>query len=373
MSVGAARGPAHPVAAIRAFGQSVWLDRIRRRELEDGTLRTLLERDRVCGLTSDPTIFANALAMRSDYEVAIAVLAARSHDAREIGERLMLQDIGNAADMLAGAHRASAGDDGYVGVGVAPALAHDTRATIAEARRLVTTLARPNVMIELPATREALGAIRSLIAEGINVNATLLFGVDRYREVVDAWLAGLEDRVASGAPLSNVASVASFFLSHIDAAVDARLDANGAPAARALRGRAAIATARLAYGHLQAVLGKRRWRALADRGARPQRLLWAATSAQDPACDSLKYVEPLIGPGTVTTLTPATLEAYRNRGRPALRLTDDRPRAARLPAALLRLGIDLPVVAAGQQRAAVEAFARSADAIVRQVTNAMPR
>ncbi|MBI2319850.1 MAG: transaldolase, partial [Betaproteobacteria bacterium] len=250
---------------------------------------------------------------------------------------------------------------GFVSIEVSPHLARDTTATIAEAQRLWVALGRPNVMIKVPATREGLPAIRALIAAGVNVNATLLFSVARYREVAEAYMAGLEDRARASAPLGYVASVASFFLSRIDTLVDKRLDQCGTTEARALRGQMAVASARLAYQAYQRIEAETRWQALARQGARAQRLLWASTGVKDPSYSDLKYVEPLIGPWTVNTLTPETLAAYRDHGDPAARIEDEIETARALPARLGALGIDLDEVARELEEEGIRKFVEPYD------------
>jgi len=268
--------------------------------------------------------------------------------------------VGHAADLLLPVYEKSGGRDGYVSIEVSPHFAHDCDATVKEARELWAQLARPNVMIKVPSTRASLPAIQALLAAGVNVNVTLLFGLQRYREVADAFVRGLEQRASTGAPLDHVASVASFFLSRIDTLVDQRLDALSPPDAGAsrhpLRGAAAIASARLAYQHYKQWTAGARWQALAAQGARSQRLLWASTGTKDPDYSDVKYVEALIGPDTVNTLPPDTLAAYRDHGRPALRLEEDLAAARELPAQLASLGIDLEQVSAELEADGVKKF-----------------
>ncbi len=253
--------------AVRRCGQSVWLDFVRRRWLEDGTLAELVRRDHVCGLTANPAVPAQPMLPPGDYDVPIAGLAARGFAPEQICERLTRSDVELAAAQLHCVYRETSGEDGYACLAVPPRLAYDAEGTLAQARRLRASVRRPNVMIAVPATREALPAIRTLLAEGVSVDATMLFGRERHREVVAAWLAALEARAAAGLPLASVASVASFVLWRIDAAADGRLDAIARREAQALRGRAAIACARAAYAHLQRVLATPRWRG-SPRGGR---------------------------------------------------------------------------------------------------------
>lgn len=277
------------------------------------------------------------------------------------------------ADLLRAVYDRTGAGDGYVSLEVSPHLAHNTEATIEQARRLWVRVARPNLMIKVPGTKAGLPAIRALIAEGINVNVTLLFSVARYLEVITCYRQGLEDRAAMGQPLDRVASVASFFLSRIDTRVDGLLDALSGEAAAALRGQAAVACAGSAYAKLLAAADEPRWNALAGRGAQRQRLLWASTSTKDPAYGELKYVESLIGPDTVTTLPMATLSAYRQRGEPVPRLNAALAQAARVEGALAGLGIDLEQAAGELERDGVRKFAEAFDALMARLSEARAR
>lgn len=345
MAAGKSLMAANPLLRLHEFGQSVWLDYIQRDLIENGGLERLIREDGLAGVTSNPAIFEKAIANGHEYQAPIRELARRGLTAAALYEALALEDVARTADLFRTLYEETQGGDGFVSIEVSPHLARDTGATIAEAQRLWAALGRPNVMIKVPATREGLPAIRALIAAGVNVNVTLLFSVARYREVAEAWMAGLEDRARSGAPSGRVASVASFFLSRIDTLVDKRLDELGSGEAQALRGQAAVASARLAYQEYQRIVAEARWQALARQGARAQRLLWASTGTKDPAYSDLMYVEPLIGRETVNTLTPETLAAYRDHGDPAARLEDGIEAACSLPLALRTLGIDLDEVA----------------------------
>ncbi len=357
----------NPLRQLAALGQSVWLDFIRRRMLDDGELARLIADDGLAGVTSNPAIFAQAIGGSDDYDGAIAALAAGGADRARIYATLTQDDVRRAADLFRPVWEATGGADGYVSLEVSPHLARDTAATIAEARGLWAALARPNVMIKVPGTREGLPAVRALIAEGINVNVTLLFSVARYREVALACIEGLEDRLAARQPVTGVASVASFFLSRIDTRVDAALDAQGSAEARALRGQAAIACAKLAWQAWREVVGRERWQRLQARGARPQRLLWASTSSKDPAYPDLKYVEPLIAPDTVNTMPPQTLAACRDHGAPALSIEDDLAAAAAVPARLRGLGIDLDRVARQLEEEGIVKFVEPYDALLQTI------
>jgi transaldolase len=348
-----------PLIRLAQFGQSIWLDDLRRDLLESGALARLIVEDGVTGVTTNPTIFDHAIQRSHDYDEQIELLVSDGLDAAAIYQTLTIEDVGRAADLLRGVYDMSAGRDGYVSLEVSPRLAHDTEATVAEARRLWGRVARPNLMIKVPATRAGLPAIRRLIHLGVNVNVTLLFGLVRYREATDAYLDGLEDSARGGARVEGIASVASFFLSRIDTLVDTRLDALGTDAAWALRGQAAIASARLAYQDHKALIASPRWQALAAQGARPQRLLWASTSTKDPSYGDVKYVEALIGADTVSTLPPETLAAYRDHGDPAARLEQDLDASRVLPGRLAGLGIDIEQAAQQLETDGVQKFTQA--------------
>lgn len=367
----------NPLQRLAALGQSVYLDELGRGMLRDGSLRRLIEEDGIHGVTSNPAIFEKAIARSNDYDAAIAELAHGGQGVEEVYETLVLQDIGAAADLFTGVHADAGGPAGYVSLEVSPRLADDTEGTIAEARRLWAQLDRPNVFIKVPGTLAGLPAIEQLIADGVNVNVTLLFGLDRYAAVADAYLRGLERRNEAGEPVDGVASVASFFLSRIDVAIDPVLDelaaAGGARGeqARRLRGRAAIASAKLAWPRYQAAFSGPRFDRLAAAGARPQWLLWASTGTKDPSYPATKYVEPLVGAPTVTTLPRDTMDAYRAEGDPALRLTDDLEQARRDLTALAELGIDLDAVTDRLEVEGVDKFVKPFDALLASLDAAL--
>lgn len=352
---------------LAALGQSLWLDFIRRSLFTTGELQTLVE-DGLRGMTSNPTILEKAIVGTNDYDDALRFLAAGGRSLPEIYEALVLDDIGCAADILRPVYKRTNGLDGYVSLEVNPHLAGDTQGTIAEARRLFAALGRPNVMIKVPATPQGLPAIEALIGEGINVNVTLIFALDRYRAVMDAYLAGLEKLAARGGDLSKVASVASFFVSRIDTAVDRALAtvADGRYAA-SLQGKAAIASAKVAYALFRQVLTGERWQRLAAQGARVQRPLWASTSTKNPAYPDTLYVDNLIGPHTVNTVPPETLTAFRDHGMVALTLEQGLDEAEAHLAHLAGVGIDLPAITQKLLEDGVVAFARSFDSLLSSI------
>ena len=331
-------------------GQSVWYDSLRRRTLVSGELARYIEEDGLTGLTTNPAIYEKAIAGSNDYDAELSTLLPRQDlDAKGIYEQLAFHDIQAAADLLRPVYERTARRDGYVSLEVAPSVARDADASLLEGRRLWRALGRENVMIKIPGTREAFPAIRQLLSEGVNVNVTLLFSRKAYARVAEAHLAALKDRAARREDLSRLASVASFFVSRIDSVVDDLLEELCAtsPAqeiqerAEALRGRVAIANAKLAYQDWRELTASPEWARLSERGARPQRLLWASTSTKNPQYRDVKYVEELIGPETVDTMPPATFEAFRDHGRVRPTLEDDVEGARRVMAELADLGINI--------------------------------
>ena len=325
--------------------------------------------DGVSGVTSNPTIFANAFASDAGYREPVRSLRAAGMTGAQIYEQLSIEDVRGAADRLRRVYERTHARDGYVSIEVSPALAYDAQGTVAEAQRLWRTVERPNVMIKVPASEPGLTAIRGLIAAGVNVNATLVFGTKRYREVANAYMSGLEARAASGLPLERVASVVSLFISRIDTCVDRQLDAMRSSdavmvRAQALRGRSAIAVARLAYQEYKGLIASNRWRALALRQAQSQRLLWASTSTKDARYSDVKYVDELIGRDTVSTIPLRTLEAYRDHGVAAPTLEAGLFDVATLPGELRVLGIDLERVSAQLETEGIAAFAASMQTLV---------
>lgn len=353
-----------PLARLAALGQSIWLDDIRRAWLEDGTLARLVRDDAISGLTSNPAIFEKAIARSQDYDSAIADAVRQGCSGVSLYERLAIEDVQGAADVLLPVFERTQGQDGYVSLEVSPHLAQDADATVEEGLRLWRAVGRRNLMIKVPATLAGLDAIRRLLSQGINVNVTLIFGLSRYAAVTEAWLAALEERRQAGQPLQSVASVASFFLSRIDTLIDPKLDAIGSPAAQRWRGQSAIACARLAYTRWEQLMASNRWQTLAQSGAVPQRLLWASTSTKDPRYPDVKYVESLIAPYTVNTLPLETLDAYRDHGDPKVRIAEQLEDADAAPVALRALGIDLEEAAAQLEVEGLKKFVQPFDTLL---------
>ena len=307
--------------ALHDVGQSIWLDSIDRRMLHDGELDRRIRDDALTGMTSNPTIFQKALASSNAYDDQITEAEEKDLTSWEVFELLETTDVRDACDKFASVFSATRGGDGYVSIEVSPGVSNSADATVEEARRLWKTVDRPNVMVKVPGTPEGAIAVRRLIGEGINVNITLLFALEAHERVIEAYIAGLEDRVKAGKPIDGLASVASFFVSRVDTEIDKRLDALIAKAdageaerLKLLKGRAAIANAKLAYRLFREKFAGPRWEALAKKGARLQRPLWASTSTKNPEYRDVMYVEELIGPDTVDTMPPATIDAFREHG-----------------------------------------------------------
>jgi transaldolase len=349
---------ADPLDELSRRGVSVWLDDLSRQRLTTGTLASLVARDHVVGVTTNPTIFAKAISGGGGaYAGQLHDLWTRGTCVHEALRALTTHDVRWACDVLRPVHDATGGVDGRVSIEVDPRLAYDTEATIAEARALWWRVDRPNLFIKIPAAREGLPAIAACLAEGISVNVTLIFSLARYDEVMDAFLDGLERARDAGRDLSSIASVASFFVSRVDTDVDARLDKIGTAAAAALRGRAAIANARLAYQRFERMVGSPRWAALAAAGARPQRPLWASTSVKDPAYPDTRYVTELVAPGVVNTMPEATLRAVADHGRiPADSVRGHYADARQALSELRELGIDYDEVTAGLEEHGLDMF-----------------
>jgi transaldolase len=366
----------NPLKLVQALGQSIWLDDINRKLINSGELYSLLEDDGLRGMTSNPAIFEKAIVDSQEYDQDIRDLKSAGKSTQAIYATLTQGDVKSAADVFRHLYDDTQYQDGYVSLEVNPHLAHDATATIEEARRLWTELHRPNVFIKVPATEAGLIAIQQLITEGINVNVTLLFGLNRYRQAAEAYIAGIEARVAQGKPVKQVASVASFFVSRIDALLDPQLDiliAEGgeeANLAKLAKGQIAIASAKVAYQIYQNIFDDARFRPLVAQGARAQRLLWASTSPKNPDYNDIKYVEALIGKHTINTLPPATLAAYRNHGKPQPRLEQDTQEARRLLEQLPELGINLEAVTQQLEDEGVEKFIKPFDKLMTTLAKA---
>ena len=353
-----------PLAQLAANGVSIWLDDLSRSRIVSGGLRDLITNRSVSGVTTNPTIFAGALAKGEGYQAQVAELAAAGATAEQAIFEITTKDVADACDIFAGVYAESNGFDGRVSIEVEPGLANDTEGTVKQAKELFAKVNRENVMIKIPATQQGLSAIREMIAEGRNVNVTLIFSLSRYQEVMDAYIEGLEQRMASGSPVSGIASVASFFISRVDNEIDKRLDQLGTPAALALRGTAAVNQARLAYAAFQKTFSGPRWDALATAGASVQRPLWASTSTKNPSYPDTMYVDQLIGPDTVNTLPDATLEAFAEHGTVARTIDINIGVSRRQWAELAMNSIDVDEVAAQLEAEGVASFIKSFDELI---------
>ena len=368
------------IEQINQIGQSLWYDNIERKLLQDGTLAGLVARGEIRGITSNPSIFNKAITQSADYDQAIHELTLRGSSREDIYENLAVRDIQSASDLFAPLYKETGGADGYVSLEVDPTLARKTGETISEAIKIWGLVDRPNLMVKIPATLEGLPAITAAIAEGINVNVTLIFGLDRYQKVIDAYLAGLEERAARGKTLSSIASVASFFISRIDSKVDQQLEilSEDGPAeqremVKGLLGKAALASGKLAFELYQENFSPSapRYQALADQGANPQRALWASTSTKNPAYPDTYYVDGLVGPGTVNTIPPKTLKAFLDHGKADLTITQDLESARETVRKLAGLGIVLEQVAVELETEGVQAFSDAYLSLLDSIANRM--
>ena len=366
----------NPLQRLSELGQSVWYDYIRRDLYQGPELRRLIEEDGLRGMTSNPTIFQQAIAKTELYDDAVRRLAESGLSPAEIFETLEVEDVSRAADAFRPVYETLGADDGFVSIEVGPHLAQDTAGSIAEAHRFWQRCDRPNVMVKIPGTAAGLPAIRECLAAGININITLLFSVERYRAVMEAYLSALEARVAAGQPVNRLRSVASFFVSRVDTNVDKKLDAVSADAARPerqrqlareLRGKAAIANARLAYRAFEEVFSGERFARLREKGASRQRPLWASTSTKDPAYPDLYYVEALVAPDSVDTMPRETFDAYKDHGNPRVRIHDDLDRAQDVLESLSELGVDEGQVYEELEQEGVRKFSESYDALLKAV------
>jgi transaldolase len=363
----------NPLLRLTELGQSVWYDYIRRDLYQGPELRRLIGEDGLRGMTSNPTIFQQAIAKTELYDEDIRRLGEQGLPPAEIFEALSVEDVSRAADAFRLVYETTRADDGYVSIEVGPHLALDTAGSVEEARRLWKRCDRPNVMVKIPGTGPGIPAIRQCLAEGININITLLFSVERHREVMEAYLSALEARVAAGQPVDRLRSVASFFVSRVDTNVDKKLDAIAADAARPerqrqlareLRGKTAIANARLAYRAFEEVFSGERYAKLREKGASRQRPLWASTSTKDPAYPDLYYVEALIAPDSIDTMPRETFEAYKDHGVPRVRIHDDLDRAQDVLDGLAELGIEESQVYEDLEQEGVRKFSDSYDSLL---------
>lgn len=365
----------NPLVDLQQQGQSVWLDYIRRKALLSGDVKQLIENDGLRGMTANPAIFQAAIAAGDDYDGTIETMVKAGAEPVAIYEQLAVEDIQEACDQFRGVYDSTDGLDGYVSLEVSPLLAHNTEGTLEEARRLWAWVNRPNLMIKVPGTEAGVPAIETLLAEGINVNVTLLFAIEAYDAVAWAYIRALERRVAEGKPVDRIASVASFFVSRVDVLIDPTLDKKAAATSDAaekaklegLRGKAAIANARLAYQSFKKIFGDARFAALKAKGARVQRPLWASTSVKNPAYSDLLYADSLIGPDTVDTMPRETLEAFRDHGTVKNTVEDDIDGAKATLADLEAAGVSMKAVTDQLEKEGVEKFEQAFDALLKGI------
>ncbi|MFQ6019382.1 MAG: transaldolase, partial [Dehalococcoidia bacterium] len=357
----------NPLLELRKHGQSLWYDNMRRGLITSGELERMRDEDGLAGLTSNPTIFEKAISDSTDYDADISQMVSQDSEIEDIYLALVVRDIQLAVDVLRPVYEASSGRDGFGSLEVSPLLAYDTQASIESARALFRALDRPNVMVKIPGTAQGIPAIEQCIGEGININVTLLFDIDNYEKVAWAYIRGLERLAAAGRPIDRVASVASFFVSRVDTATDKQLEERIRAARddgererlRSLLGKAGIANAKLAYQRFKKIFGDDRWRALADKGARVQRCLWASTGVKNPLYRDVMYVEGLLGPDTVDTVPQATMDAFREHGRVAPMLEQGQEEARDQLKAVAEVGIDFKAITERLQVDGVELFSDS--------------
>jgi len=364
----------NPLKDLLKFGQSVWLDYIRRDLMTSGELKRLINEDGLRGMTSNPAIFEKAISDSKLYDDILKSLSGKNLTPTAKFEALAIRDIQDAADGLRPVFDASKGQDGFVSLEVSPLLARDTKGTIEEARRLHKAVNRPNVMIKVPGTTEGVPAFQQLTAEGININVTLLFAQEMYEKIAEAYVAGLEQLAANGGDVSKIASVASFFISRIDSAIEKVVEsklktANASDQAtlKSVLGKVAIANGKLAYQSYLRIFGTDRWKKLAAKGAHTQRVLWASTSTKNPAYSDVMYIEELIGPDTVNTIPPATLDAYRDHGHPRTTLTENIADAKKVMDTLPKVGISMKEVTDKLTDDGVKLFSEAFDKLLKAI------
>jgi transaldolase len=366
----------NPLIGLKELGQSVWLDNLSRKLINSGELKRLIDEDGLSGITSNPTIFQKAISGSPDYDASLRrMLNQGVKDEKELFLGLAFEDISAAADLLWPVYRATHGLDGFVSIEVSPDLAYETEATIGEAKRLFSAIGKRNILVKVPATKQGLPAIEQLIGEGVNVNITLLFSIERYEKVTEAYLKGLEKRVSKGQPIDEIASVASFFVSRVDTLTDkllgTHLSSGGSKDERdkiaGLLGKAAVANAKIAYKKYKQIFSGSRFLALREKGGRLQRILWGSTGTKNPAYSDIKYVEELIGPDSINTMTEATIKAFRDHGQVRITIGDGLEEAERLFQELKSLGIDIHDVTEQLEREGVELFSDSFFSLLKEI------
>ncbi|MBS3919805.1 MAG: transaldolase [Deltaproteobacteria bacterium] len=366
----------NPLIGLKELGQSVWLDNLSRKLIQSGELKRLIEEDGLSGITSNPTIFQKAISGSADYDASLRRMIDRGiKDEKELFLGLAFEDISNAADMLWPVYQSTNGLDGLVSIEVSPDLAYDTDATISEARRLFSAIGKKNILVKVPATKQGLPAIEQLISEGVNINVTLLFSIERYEKVAEAYLRGIERRASEGQPINEIASVASFFVSRVDTLIDKLLETR-LPSATStvekdeiagLFGKAAVANAKIAYKKYQGIFSGKRFLALKEKGANIQRILWGSTGTKSPKYCDIKYVEELIAPDSINTLPETTIKAFKDHGQAKITISDHLEKAERLFPELKLIGIDIHEVTEQLEEEGVQLFSDSFFALLKEI------
>lgn len=366
----------NPLIGLKEIGQSVWLDNLSRKLIHSGELKRLIDEDGVSGITSNPTIFQKAISGSADYDPFLRRMIDKGvKNEKELFLRLAIEDVSDAADLLRPTVQSTNGLDGFVSIEVSPDLAYDTPATLSEATRLFSTLGKKNILIKVPGTKQGLPAIEQLTGEGVNVNVTLLFSTDRYEEVAEAYLQGLEKRVSQGQPINEIASVASFFVSRVDTLIDKLLEARLSSASSkaekdrmaSLFGKAAVANAKVAYKKYQMIFSGERFKVLKGKGGRIQRLLWGSTGTKNPKYSDIKYVEELIAPESINTMPEATMKAFKDHGHAKITIRDHLEEAERLFPELKSIGIDIHEVTDQLEKEGVQLFSDSFFALLKEI------
>ncbi len=366
----------NPLIALKELGQSIWLDTLSRKLINSGELKRLIDEDGLSGITSNPTIFQKAISGSNEYDLSLRRLLDQGvQDEKELFLGLAFEDISTAADMLRSTYQATGGRDGFVSIEVSPDLAYDTAATVAEARRLFSTLNRKNVLVKVPGTKQGLPAIEQLTSEGVNVNVTLLFSVERYEEVIEAYLRGLEQRVSKSQPIHEITSVASFFVSRVDTLTDKLLETRLSSATSkaekeriaSLFGKAAVANAKIAYKKYKNIFSAKRFLTLKEKGGRIQRILWGSSGTKNPKYSDIKYVEELIAPDSINTLPETTLDAFKDHGQAKITISDHLTEAERVFPELKSVAIEINDVTGQLEREGVKLFSDSFFALLKEI------
>jgi len=366
----------NPLIGLKEIGQSVWLDNLSRKLIRSGELKRLIEEDGVSGITSNPTIFQKAISGSTDYDSSLQRMIDKGvKSEKELFLGLAMEDISEAADLLRPAYQSANGRDGFVSIEVSPDLAYDTPATISEARRLFSTLGKKNILVKVPGTKQGVPAIEELTSEGVNVNVTLLFSTERYEEIAEAYLKGLERRAGKGQPIDEIASVASFFVSRVDTLTDKLLETRFSSAASkaekdkiaSLFGKAAVANARIAYKKYRSIFSGKRFLTLKGKGGHIQRILWGSSGTKNPKYSDIKYVEELIAADSINTLPEATIKAFKDHGQPKITITDGLKEAEKLFPELKSMGVDIREVTDQLEKEGVQLFSDSFFALLKEI------